>query len=203
MINALYSCMVQPPPETATFRALDSTEMSAMSRPFHVILLSSPRAVADLLEEFGPFAGEEDKFWYGSGPWLWTCRVTHIILALMPLFWVSGLFPPLEALLLWLGEQLQVRKAYIYDEKYKKSGFILDICIWRNNCNQLAKTTHVSVILHNPTVDPLLGEPTVSAHDFCHSKPLRIHPQLGSAQRILLPGERFQINLQQASRETC
>ena len=107
VVNALYGVMIAPPPETATFRFLDTFELGSMSRPLHVILLTLPQLVADHVEINGPFGGI-DGYWYGPGPWFWLSKVSHIVLAAAPLFWLTGIFPPLEAFILWSGEQLQM-----------------------------------------------------------------------------------------------
>lgn len=55
--NALYGLLVFPPPETATFRALDPFEFSALSRPLHVVILAVPQIIAMVIEDTGPFGG--------------------------------------------------------------------------------------------------------------------------------------------------
>ena len=37
-----------------------------------------------------------------------TNQALHIVFACLPLLWVLGVLPPLEALLLWIGEQVHV-----------------------------------------------------------------------------------------------
>ena len=37
-----------------------------------------------------------------------TNQALHIVFACLPLLWVLGVLPPLEALLLWMGEQVHV-----------------------------------------------------------------------------------------------
>ncbi|TRY77474.1 hypothetical protein TCAL_12639 [Tigriopus californicus] len=107
IVNALYGLLTNPPPEIATFRALEIYEIGCLSRPFHVLFLILPQIILDYLVENGPFGGI-DRYWYGSEPWIGLNYVSHIMLAAMPLLWFLGLFPNVEAFIFWFGEQLEI-----------------------------------------------------------------------------------------------
>ena len=105
--NSLYSVQCNSPQETATYRALDTLELSAISRPVHVMLLILPEIVLACIEGWGNFAGVQ-RYWYGPGPWIWMSRITHVALASLPLAWLLGLLPPIDSFIFWFGEQLQI-----------------------------------------------------------------------------------------------
>ncbi len=96
--NALFGAVLGPaPPETATYRPLDSLELGALSRPVHLLVLSAPHLVLRLW----PSAQVEEE------PWRWLNRLCHVLIAFAPALWLLGVLPPVETLVLWLGEQVQ------------------------------------------------------------------------------------------------
>ncbi len=111
VLQALHALIIISPPETATFRAHDSLEIGYMSRSVHVILLTVPHFIALIrckeydLAEAGvdprPPEALDDLLFYGK-------VVGYIAIPMLPILWVVGILPPLEPLLLWLMEQVQV-----------------------------------------------------------------------------------------------
>lgn len=85
---AQFSLTATGPPEPAMFRTMDQYEMSPLSRPFYVLLCL---AFHILHWNIGSFEG--------------TNQALHIVFACLPVLWVLGVLPPLEALLLWGAEQ--------------------------------------------------------------------------------------------------
>ncbi|XP_076463773.1 pecanex-like protein 4 [Babylonia areolata] len=88
---AQYSLTATAPPEPAIFRTMDVYEMSPMSRPFYVLVCLCFHLVHWNFEEFKT-----------------TNQTLHIVFACLPLLWLLGVLPPLESLLLWVGEQVHV-----------------------------------------------------------------------------------------------
>ncbi|KAK7104932.1 pecanex-like protein 4 [Littorina saxatilis] len=88
---AQYSLTAAAPPEPAIFRTMDVYEMSPLSRPFYVLVCLAFHILHWNLEEF-------------KG----TNQALHIVFACLPLLWLLGVLPPLEALLLWVAEQVHV-----------------------------------------------------------------------------------------------
>ena len=83
-----------------TFRAHDSSEINALSRPLHVILLTLPHWI------FKSIVLEIDSMEHLA---LYYARISsYIILMTLPLQWVMGFFPLFEPLILWMIEQVQV-----------------------------------------------------------------------------------------------
>ena len=75
-------------------------EINALSRPLHIILLTLPHWIKELLY----FSEEsmEPSFLY------YTRIISYVALMTLPFFWVMGILPPFEPLILWLIEQAQV-----------------------------------------------------------------------------------------------
>ena len=75
-------------------------EINALSRPLHIILLTLPHWIKELL-----FLPEESM----EHSALYYARITsYVALMTLPLQWVMGILPLFEPLLLWLVEQVQV-----------------------------------------------------------------------------------------------
>ncbi|XP_066282417.1 pecanex-like protein 4 isoform X1 [Branchiostoma lanceolatum] len=89
--TAQFSLTAAPPPEPATFRAQDVYEITPLMRPFYVCVFLT----FDLVARFYiTFSGVN--------------QVLHVVFIFLPLFWVLGLLPPLDALFPWLAEQVLV-----------------------------------------------------------------------------------------------
>ncbi|XP_071796734.1 pecanex-like protein 4 isoform X1 [Asterias amurensis] len=88
---AQYPLTVTSPPELAIFRATDAYEITLLTRPFHVCLFCA----ADLV-------------WRSYPDIVLLNQILHIVFIFLPLLWVIGLLPSIDALLLWLGEQILV-----------------------------------------------------------------------------------------------
>ncbi|CAH1261827.1 PCNX4 [Branchiostoma lanceolatum] len=89
--TAQFSLTAAPPPEPATFRAQDVYEITPLMRPFYVCVFLA----FDLVARFYiTFSGVN--------------QVLHVVFIFLPLFWVLGLLPPLDALFPWLAEQVLV-----------------------------------------------------------------------------------------------
>ncbi|XP_028396003.1 pecanex-like protein 4 [Dendronephthya gigantea] len=88
---ASHSLIIEPPPETAIFRSLDTVGLNAFMRPFYVTAI----AVVGVLARHYSSLEEISK-------------VLYIVMAILPLLWTVGLLPPIDALFPWLGEQILV-----------------------------------------------------------------------------------------------
>ncbi|CAH1791455.1 unnamed protein product [Owenia fusiformis] len=88
LLIAQYSLTVGAPPETAVFRTLDNYELTPLMRPFYVYLFLA----IDLLARYYP-------------EFLVTNQVLHIVFVFLPLLWMLGILPPLDACFFWIFEQ--------------------------------------------------------------------------------------------------
>ncbi|XP_070577011.1 pecanex-like protein 4 [Ptychodera flava] len=88
---AQYSLTVGPPPEPAVFHSTDTYEITPLMRPFYVFVFEAFFLVARSYSSF-----------------VTVDQVLHIIFPFLPVFWILGFLPPLDALLPWLGDQILV-----------------------------------------------------------------------------------------------
>ncbi|XP_038071553.1 pecanex-like protein 4 [Patiria miniata] len=88
---AQYPLTVTSPPEAAVFRATDPYETMPIMRPFHVCLFFAV-----------------DLIWRSYPEIVLVNQILHVVFVFLPVLWVIGLLPPVDALLLWLGEQTLV-----------------------------------------------------------------------------------------------
>ncbi|XP_060062887.1 pecanex-like protein 4 [Ylistrum balloti] len=89
---AQYPLTITAPPEPATFRTLDSWELSPLMRPFYVFLCITFHLLYRFL----------------STVFLSTDQTLHVLFSFLPLLWMLGILPPLDAVFYWLFEQLHV-----------------------------------------------------------------------------------------------
>ncbi|XP_046577291.1 pecanex-like protein 4 [Haliotis rubra] len=88
---AQYSLTAAPPPEPAIFKTMDVYEIAPLMRPFYVLVCTSLHVL----------------YWYYD-TFQVANQVLHILFAVLPLLWVTGILPPVDALFLWLMEQVHV-----------------------------------------------------------------------------------------------
>ncbi|XP_002735175.1 pecanex-like protein 4 [Saccoglossus kowalevskii] len=88
---AQYSLTVAPPPEPAVFRTTDPYEITPLMRPFYVFLFEVVFLVAMFYSDFYMV------------DW-----VLHILFPILPVFWILGCLPPVDALLSWTCEQILI-----------------------------------------------------------------------------------------------
>ncbi|XP_027558163.1 pecanex-like protein 4 isoform X1 [Neopelma chrysocephalum] len=87
-----YSLIINTATETATFQALDTYEITALMRPFYIFVFIA----VDLAHRFAVNAPILEQ----------TNQILHILFLFLPFLWAMGILPPLDALFLWLMEQL-------------------------------------------------------------------------------------------------
>ncbi|XP_074662137.1 pecanex-like protein 4 [Tubulanus polymorphus] len=87
---AQYPLTVGAPPELAVFRTLDNWEISPLMRPFYVGLLFA----VDILHR------------HYTSSFVEVNSVLHVLFIFLPVLWSVGILPPLDALILWLMEQI-------------------------------------------------------------------------------------------------
>ncbi|XP_041352688.1 pecanex-like protein 4 [Gigantopelta aegis] len=88
---AQYSLTATSPPEPAIFRTMDVYEVTTLTRPFYVFLCITFHILN----------------WYFS-IFLVANQVMCVVFAVLPVLWVTGILPPIDALVLWLMEQVHV-----------------------------------------------------------------------------------------------
>lgn len=88
---AQYSLTSAPPTELAIFRALDSLEIAPLMRPFYVFLFGITGVLARIYSEL-----------------VSVDKALHILFPFLPLLWILGILPPLDAVFSWLAEQALV-----------------------------------------------------------------------------------------------
>ncbi|XP_060118477.1 pecanex-like protein 4 [Heteronotia binoei] len=87
-----YSLIVSTPAETAVFQVLDTYEITALMRPFYILVF----VAVDLTDRFT-----------ADVPGLKLAnQILHVVFLFLPVFWMLGVLPPLDALFLWGMEQL-------------------------------------------------------------------------------------------------
>ncbi|XP_022086060.1 pecanex-like protein 4 [Acanthaster planci] len=86
---AQYPLTVTSPPESSVFRATDPYETMPLMRPFHLCLFFAV-----------------DLVWRSYPEILWVNQILHIIFVFLPFLWLIGMLPSVDALILWLGEQI-------------------------------------------------------------------------------------------------
>ncbi|CAI9724778.1 4 [Octopus vulgaris] len=91
---AQYSLTVGAPPEPATFRTMDTYEISHLMRPTYVFIC----VIVDAIQRQYP----------SSYDLLIANQVLHIFMACLPICWTFGMLPPIDAGLLWLVEQSHI-----------------------------------------------------------------------------------------------
>lgn len=92
IINAHFSLTWGPPPETATYSTVQTNDrISSVNRPIHVILILTVITANIELMSF-PFVNS----------------FCVLFLSLCPLLWLFGVIPPVDALLEWAVERLNV-----------------------------------------------------------------------------------------------
>ncbi|NXF08862.1 PCX4 protein, partial [Smithornis capensis] len=87
-----YSLIINTAPETATFQALDTYEITALMRPFYIFVFIA----VDLAHRFAMNTPILEQ----------TNQILHILFLFLPFLWAMGILPPLDALFLWGMEQL-------------------------------------------------------------------------------------------------
>ncbi|NXU51595.1 PCX4 protein, partial [Turnix velox] len=87
-----YSLIINTATETATFQALDTYEITALMRPFYIIVFIA----VDLAHRFAVNTPILEQ----------TNQILHILFLFLPFLWAMGILPPLDALFLWGMEQL-------------------------------------------------------------------------------------------------
>uniref|UniRef100_T1JFN4 Pecanex-like protein n=1 Tax=Strigamia maritima TaxID=126957 RepID=T1JFN4_STRMM len=109
--NAQYSLTSGAPPEPVVFHPLDGFEAASLMRSFYVFLFSCSHLILS-----------------GSQVWCWVkvdwCL--HVVFAFLPLLWLMGILPPLDALFPWFGEQLLV---YVFGGTAMASDLRLLVCL--------------------------------------------------------------------------
>ncbi|XP_013381869.1 pecanex-like protein 4 [Lingula anatina] len=88
---AQYSLTVGAPPEPAAFRTLDTWEIAPLTRPFYALVFMG----FDLTARYIPVMVPVNYY-------------LHIVFVFLPVMWTLGLLPPLDALFLWMFEQVLV-----------------------------------------------------------------------------------------------
>ncbi|XP_077180060.1 pecanex-like protein 4 [Paroedura picta] len=87
-----YSLIVNTPAESAAFQVLDPYEITALMRPFYIFIF----VAVDLTDRFT-----------ADVPGLKLAnQILHVVFLALPVFWLLGVLPPLDALFLWGMEQL-------------------------------------------------------------------------------------------------
>ncbi|XP_076098379.1 pecanex-like protein 4 [Mytilus galloprovincialis] len=89
---AQYSLSVGSPPEPNTYKTQDSWEIAPLMRSLYVVICVS----IYLMNR------------YYSTVFNTADQTLHIVFACLPLAWITGLLPPLDAFILWLFEQIHV-----------------------------------------------------------------------------------------------
>ncbi|OXB70929.1 UNVERIFIED_CONTAM: hypothetical protein H355_013779 [Colinus virginianus] len=89
---AEYSLIVNTATETATFQALDTYEITALMRPFYILVFIA----VDLAHRFAVNAPILEQ----------ANQILHVVFLGLPFLWAMGVLPPLDALFLWGMEQL-------------------------------------------------------------------------------------------------
>nr|XP_056707690.1 pecanex-like protein 4 isoform X1 [Euleptes europaea] len=87
-----YSLIICTPAETAAFRVLDPYEITALMRPFYILVF----VAVDLA----------DRFTAGLPELKLANQILHIVFLVLPLLWTLGVLPPLDAFFLWGMEQM-------------------------------------------------------------------------------------------------
>ncbi|KAL8168772.1 UNVERIFIED_CONTAM: hypothetical protein K2H54_016585 [Gekko kuhli] len=87
-----YALIVNTPTETAAFQVLDTYEITALMRPFYILVF----VAVDLADRFT-----------ADVPGLKLAnQILHVVFVVLAVFWLLGVLPPLDALFLWGMEQL-------------------------------------------------------------------------------------------------
>ncbi|XP_069772406.1 pecanex-like protein 4 [Narcine bancroftii] len=86
-----YSLIINTAVETATFQPQDTYEINALTRPLYIFAF----VAVDLAYRFTV-----------SSILLQTVQILHIIFVFLPILWAVGILPPVDALVLWVLEQL-------------------------------------------------------------------------------------------------
>ncbi|XP_038631726.1 pecanex-like protein 4 isoform X2 [Scyliorhinus canicula] len=86
-----YSLIINTAVETATFQPQDMYEINALTRPLHIFAFIA----VDLAYRFT-----------GNSTLLQINQILHIIFVFLPVLWAVGILPPVDALFLWLLEQI-------------------------------------------------------------------------------------------------
>ncbi|XP_072127348.1 pecanex-like protein 4 isoform X1 [Mobula birostris] len=86
-----YSLIINTAVETATFQPQDTYETNALTRPLYIFA----------------FVAVDLAFRFTVNPiLLQTAQILHIIFVFLPVFWAIGILPPVDALILWVLEQV-------------------------------------------------------------------------------------------------
>ncbi|XP_061168054.1 pecanex-like protein 4 [Saccostrea echinata] len=93
VLVAQYPLTVAAPPEPATYRTMDTWEISPLTRPFYILVFSA----FDLLYRYE-----------SQTTFLTTNQALHILFVFLPVLWTCGFLPPVDCFFLWLGEQVHV-----------------------------------------------------------------------------------------------
>lgn len=91
---AQYSLTTTAPPEPATFRTMDTYELSHLMRSLYILIC----VLVDTIQRQYP----------NSYNLLLANQVLHGVMACLPFCWTLGILPPIDAGLLWLVEQIHV-----------------------------------------------------------------------------------------------
>nr|XP_020669346.1 pecanex-like protein 4 isoform X1 [Pogona vitticeps]XP_020669347.1 pecanex-like protein 4 isoform X1 [Pogona vitticeps]XP_020669349.1 pecanex-like protein 4 isoform X1 [Pogona vitticeps]XP_020669350.1 pecanex-like protein 4 isoform X1 [Pogona vitticeps]XP_020669351.1 pecanex-like protein 4 isoform X1 [Pogona vitticeps]XP_020669352.1 pecanex-like protein 4 isoform X1 [Pogona vitticeps] len=87
-----YSLIINTSSETAAFQALDNYEIIPLMRPFYIFVFIA----VDLTHRFAADVPALNL----------TNQILHIVFLFLPLLWILGILPPLDALFLWAMEQV-------------------------------------------------------------------------------------------------
>ncbi|XP_072895655.1 pecanex-like protein 4 [Hemitrygon akajei] len=86
-----YSLIINTAVETATFQPQDTYETNALTRPLYIFA----------------FVAVDLAFRFTVNPiLLQTAQILHIIFVFLPVFWAIGILPPVDALIVWVLEQV-------------------------------------------------------------------------------------------------
>lgn len=86
-----YSLIINTAVETATFQPQDTYEVNALTRPLYIFAFIA----VDLTYRFTVIP-----------VLLQTAQILHVIFVFLPILWAIGILPPVDALVLWVLEQV-------------------------------------------------------------------------------------------------